>query len=179
MKIEITRVTSWTDVLNAARFTKRKSLVDKEPSDDFKFKISKSEHSPLRCLIFNIDLYDIPNYISVHFIRHHVGVQPFVSTSRPDIDGKQVSREEQKKTDPVNVRLFINAQEIINISRQRLCNKAEKDTRLIWANVIKELSKTEPILASFCVPNCVYRNGICPEFESCGFYKTIKNHEGL
>lgn len=178
MKIEITRVTSWTDVLNAARFTKRKSLVNKEPSDDFKYKISKSEHSPLRCLIFNIDLYDIPSFVSVHLVRH-VHAQPFVSTSRPDSDGNQKPREEQRKTDLVNMRLFVNAQEIIHISRVRLCNKAEKDTRLIWSNVIKELSKTEPILASFCVPNCVYRNGICPEFESCGFYKTIKNHEGL
>ena len=165
-KIEITRVTSWKDVLNAARFTQRKQPLDKEPSTEFKKKIIKAEHSPLRCLMFNIDFYDIPNYVSVHLVRH-VHAQPFVSTSRPDIDGKQVPREEQKKTDPVNMRLFLNAQEIIAISRARLCSRAEKETRKIWREVVTQLNEIEPELAAACVPNCIYR-GFCPEFESCG-----------
>lgn len=33
MEIQITKVTSWTDVLNAARFTQRKEPLDKEPSE--------------------------------------------------------------------------------------------------------------------------------------------------
>ena len=170
MKIEITRVTSWTDVLNAARFTQRLPLKSGEPSVKWKKKIIKAEHSPLRCLMFNIDFYDIPNYVSVHLVRH-VHAQPFVSTSRPDINGKQVPREEQKKIDPVNMRLFLNAQEIINISRARLCTKAEIETRLIWRQAIEELSKIEPELANACVPNCYYR-GFCPEFKSCGLADT-------
>ena len=170
MKIEIQRVTSWTDVLNAARFTQRKEPRSGEPSVAWKKKIIKAEHSPLRCLMFNIDFYDIPNYVSVHLVRH-VHAQPFVSTSRPDIDGKQIPREEQKKTDPVNMRLFLNAQEIINISKVRLCNKAEIKTRKIWNEVIKELRKIEPELANACVPNCIYR-GFCPEIKSCGLVDT-------
>ena len=166
MKIEITRITSWTDVLNAARFTQRKEPLDKEPSIEFKKKIIKAEHSPLRCLMFNIDLYDIPSFVQNHLVRH-IHAQPFVSTSRPDIDGNMLPREEQKKTDPVNMRLFLNAQEIINISRQRLCNKAELTTNQIWRQVVEELRKTEPELANACVPNCLYR-GFCPEFKSCG-----------
>ena len=167
MKIEIQRVTSWKDVLNAARFTQRKQPLDKEPSTTFKKNIIKAEHSPLRCLMFNIDFYDIPNYVSVHLVRH-VHAQPFVSTSRPDIDGKQIPREEQRKTDPVNMRLFLNAQEIISISRVRLCNKAEKETRKIWEQVVRTLYISEPELAAACVPNCVYR-GHCPEIKSCGW----------
>lgn len=170
MRIEITKVTSWKDVLNAARFTQRKELLDKEPSVEFKKNIIKAEHSPLRCLMFNIDFYDIPNYVSVHLVRH-VHSQPFVSTSRPDIDGKQIPREEQKKIDPVNMRLFLNAQEIINISKARLCNKAESETRKIWNEVIIELRKIEPELANACIPNCIYR-GFCPEFKSCGLADT-------
>ena len=170
MKIEITRVTSWTDVLNAARFTQRLPLKSGEPSVKWKKKIIKAEHSPLRCLMFNIDFYDIPNYVMVHLVRH-VHAQPFVSTSRPDIDGNQVPREEQKKTDPVNMRLFLNAQEIINISKVRLCGKAEKETRKIWLMVISELRKQEPELANACKPSCFYR-GFCPEFKSCGLADT-------
>ena len=166
MKIEIQKVTSWTDVLNAARFTQRKEPKSGEPSIKWKKKIIKAEHSPLRCLMFNIDFYDIPNYVSVHLVRH-VHAQPFVSTSRPDIDGKQIPREEQKKIDPVNMRLFLNAQEIINISKVRLCNKAEKETRKIWGQVIEELRKIEPELANACVPQCLSKS-YCPEFKSCG-----------
>ena len=170
MKIEIQRVTSWTDVLNAARFTQRLPLKSGEPSIKWKKKIIKAEHSPLRCLMFNIDFYDIPNYVMVHLVRH-VHAQPFVSTSRPDIDGKQVPREEQKKTDPCNMRLFLNAQEIINISKVRLCAKAETKTRSIWFEVIKELAKIEPELANACKPSCFYR-GFCPEIKSCGLADT-------
>jgi hypothetical protein len=170
MKIEITKVTSWTDVLNAARFTQRLPLKSGEPSVKFKKKIIKAEHSPLRCLMFNIDFYDIPNYCMVHLVRH-VHAQPFVSTSRPDIDGHQPPREEQRKTDPVNMRLFLNAQEIINISKVRLCNKAEIETRKIWKAVIEELRKIEPELANACVPSCFYR-GFCPEIKSCGLADT-------
>ena len=167
MKIEIQKVTSWTDVLNAARFTQRLPLKSGEPSIAWKKKIIKAEHSPLRCLMFNIDFYDIPYYVSVHLVRH-VHAQPFVSTSRPDIDGHQQPREKQHKTDPVNMRLFLNAQEIINISKVRLCNKAEKETQKVWVRAIYELSKIEPELAWACQPSCIYR-GYCPEFKSCGF----------
>ena len=167
MKIEITKVTSWTDVLNAARFTQRKAPLDKEPSDKFKKQIIRAEHSPLRCLMFNIDFYDIPYYVSVHLVRH-VHAQPFVSTSRPDIDGNQKPREEQKKTDLVNMRLFLNAQEILHISRVRLCLKAEKETRHVWLMAMRELAKIEPWLVEACQPNCIYR-GFCPEIQSCGF----------
>ena len=170
MKIEITKVTSWTNVLNAARFTQRLPLKSGEPSIAWKKKIIKAEHSPLRCLMFNIDFYDIPNYVSVHLVRH-IHAQPFVSTSRPDINGKEVPREEQRKTDPVNMRLFLNAQEILHISRVRLCSKAETKTRLIWRVVVEELRKIEPELAAACVPNCFYR-GFCPEFKSCGLANT-------
>ena len=167
MKIEIQRVTSWTDVLNAARFTQRLPLKSGEPSVKWKKKIIKAEHSPLRCLMFNIDFYDILYYVSVHLVRH-VHAQPFVSTSRPDIDGHQSPREEQHKTDPVNMRLFLNAQEIINISKVRLCSKAEALTRHIWNDVILELKKIDPELANACIPSCIYR-GHCPEIKSCGY----------
>ena len=125
MRVEVTRLTSWRDVLNAARFTQRKPEVLAEPSDKFKKQMVRAEHSPLRCLMFNVDFYDIPYYVSVHLVRH-VHAQPFVSTSRPDIDGNQKPREEQKKDDPVNMRLLVNAQEIINISKVRLCKKQKQ-----------------------------------------------------
>jgi len=69
MNVVVTKVTSWTDVLNAARFTQRKKLLDKEPSDKFKKQMVRAEHSPLRCLVFTIDFYDIPYFVSMHQTR--------------------------------------------------------------------------------------------------------------
>lgn len=166
-KVTVRRITSWQEVLNAARFTQRKDPLDKEPSDRFKWNIIKAEHSPLRALMFTIDFYDIPYYASVHLCRH-VHAQPFVSTSRPDIDGMMKPRDEQKKSDPVNMRLLVNAQEIIHISRARLCMRAEATTMKLWKQAIRELHEIEPILAAACVPSCIYR-GLCPEIKSCGY----------
>ena len=143
MKIEITRVTGWQRVVDSARFTQGKKSLGREPSDEFKKQMILSEHSPLRELEFDIKMYGIPYWVSNHFVRH-VHAQPFVSTSRPDI---------------------------INISKLRLCNKASNETREVWYFVIDELACIEPLLASACVPQCVYR-GFCPEPKSCGRTKS-------
>ena len=182
-KVKVRRITSWEEVLNAARFTQRKKLLREEPSADLKKRIIKAEHSPLRALIFTIDFYDIPYYVTVHLCRH-VHAQPFVSTSRPDIDGNMKPREEQLKADPVNMRLLLNAQEIINISRVRLCKKAETETRLWWKLAMTALERIEPLLVMACAPNCIYR-GFCTEMKSCGFaasgdFRMVRSiYEGL
>lgn len=168
MKVNVIRKTSWNDVLNAARFTQNLAPLMKEPSENFKEDMIVAEHSPLRLLNFEITIRDIPYCNMGHLVRH-VHAQPFVSTSRGDITG--VDRSTRKQTDPVNMILYMNAQELINISKVRLCNRADKVTRLAWNMVIDELSKIEPILARYCVPSCLYR-GFCPEMKCCGYTNT-------
>lgn len=168
MKVNVIRKTSWNDVLNAARFTQNLAPLMKEPSENFKEDMIVAEHSPLRLLNFEITIMDIPYCNMGHLVRH-VHAQPFVSTSRGDITG--VDRSTRKQTDPVNMILYMNAQELINISKVRLCNRADKVTRLAWNMVIDELSKIEPILARYCVPSCLYR-GFCPEMKCCGYTNT-------
>nr|DAW38476.1 MAG TPA: Thymidylate synthase thyX [Caudoviricetes sp.] len=168
MKVNVKCKTSWSDVLNAARFTQNLAPLMKEPSDNFKEDMIVAEHSPLRLLQFEIIIKDIPFCNMGHLVRH-VHAQPFVSTSRGDITG--VDRSTRKQTDPVNMILYMNAQELINISKVRLCNRADKVTRLAWNMVIDELSKIEPILARYCVPSCLYR-GFCPEMKCCGYTST-------
>lgn len=168
MKVNVIRKTSWDDVLNTARFTQNLAPLMKEPSENFKEDMIIAEHSPLRLLEFEIIIKDIPYCNMGHLVRH-VHAQPFVSTSREDITG--VDRSTRKQTDPVNMILYMNAQELINISKVRLCNRADKVTRLAWNMVIDELSKIEPILARYCVPSCLYR-GFCPEIKCCGYTNT-------
>lgn len=170
MKIEIRRITNWSEALSSARFTQRKDPISGEPSIKWKKKLIKSEHSPLRCIMYNIDMYDIPRFASDQYVRHK-HAQPFVSTGRSDVLKENLPRSEQRMTDLYNTRLLLSAEEIINISRKRLCNKAEAPTRMIWKAVLEELKKIDPELANACVPNCIYR-GFCPEFKSCGWAKS-------
>ena len=173
MQVNVIRKTSWKDVLNAARFTQNLAPLMKEPSENFKEDMIIAEHSPLRLLNFEIIIKDIPYCNMGHLVRH-VHAQPFVSTSRGDITG--VDRSTRKQTDPVNMILYMNAQELINISKVRLCSRADRVTRLAWNMIIDELSKIEPILARYCVPSCLYR-GFCPEIKCCGYSDTAAYQE--
>lgn len=168
--IEIKKLTDWQRVVDAARFTQRKEGLGKEPSQEFKKQMIISEHSPLRLLEFDIKVHNIPYCNMGHFVRH-VHAQPFVSTSRPDITGSKVSRHDMPQDAPVNMQLSLNAQEIINISRLRLCRKADKVTRSIWYKVVNELSKIEPELAEACQPQCVFK-GYCSEWKCCGLIRS-------
>ena len=59
-------------------------------------------------------------------------------------------------------RIVLNAQDLINISRKRLCNCASKETREIWEEVRRKIGEIDPEVASHMVRECVYR-GFCPE----------------
>ena len=53
----------------------KKSLT--APTKEWKEKLIKSEHSPLRELWFGIRM-EIPYYVSVHYVRHHIGVNHYI-----------------------------------------------------------------------------------------------------
>lgn len=171
MNIEsVKMVRNWTDVLNRCRTTINKEYIDKEPSDEWKRKIILSEHSPLRLLEFDISIKRIKSWIATHLVRHHIGIEKFVSTLRDDRTNSDRDNKRQAKL--INMDISLNAQALLNISRVRLCNMAHRETRNVWKEVVKEIGKIEPIIASKCVPNCVYR-GRCPEmFGGCGYDKT-------
>ena len=73
---------------------------------------------------------------------------------------------------PQSVALLLNAEEIINISKARLCSKASPETREVWQEVVNKIREIDPDLAKHCVPQCMYRGGICPEPKGCGYNKT-------
>jgi len=171
MEIEIKRVTEWARVLDACRMTVNKKSIGREPSDEFKARICRSEHSPLRMLVFDITISGVPYWIHTELCRHHVGIEKFVTTSRPDRTHSGLTRHDLPQDALVDMRLSVNAQAIINISRLRLCRQAAAETRRVWRAVIDRLAETEPVLARFCVPNCIYRSR-CGEFAPCGYSET-------
>jgi hypothetical protein len=163
----------WIIVRNNALITQRK-YSNNIPSSKLKTKFLFSEHSPIRSLEFIWEWIDIPYWVSVHFVRHHVGATPFVSSQRNDIQ-HVYDRNDAPQNSLVNHREMANAQAILKISQPRLCLRASQETRDAWILFLNSIKDFAPELYLLCVRPCVYRNGICPEvFSPCGYNKTDK-----
>lgn len=170
MRVEFVEIKStWREVADAARTTIGREKGKGEPSSAWKRKLLVSEHSPIRQLAIKWKWSGLKYWVSVHFVRHKIGIEHFVSTQRSDRTGQD--RDQALQSALVNHECIADAQAIINISRKRLCNQASKETREAWKALLKELAKKEPELCRVCVPECVYR-GFCPEMKSCGYFRT-------
>ncbi len=159
---------NWQEVKDSTMNTIGKTS-GKYPTSEWKRRLLISEHSPIRRIKFYWRWKNIKSWVSVHFVRHKIGIEHWVSTQRTDRTG--INRDELPQGALVNHACEADAQSLINISRKRLCNCASQKTREAWQQVKNEVKKTEPELASCMVKECVYR-GFCPEMFSCGYYKT-------
>jgi hypothetical protein len=160
---------SWRDVADSAKTTIGQEAGKKDPSSAWKIKMLLAEHSPLRQIIVKWKWVNLPSWVSVHFVRHKIGIEHFVKTQRSDRTG--VNRNKLPQDAPVDHECMANFQAMINISRKRCCNKASPETKEAWKLLLWKLAVVEPELASVCVKECVYR-GFCPEFTTCGYVKT-------
>ena len=176
---ELTQVTSWKRVLNAARRTIGKEPLDKEPSNSWKAKILLAEHSPIRLLEYEWTWKNIQQWVTTHLVRHHEGCEKFVHSQRGDrraiLEEYNVNSRDELPQGALNdMDMTANAQALINISRKRLCSCASRETREAWQQVKAKIAEKDPILASKMVPECLYR-GFCPEWiNSCGYSRTEK-----
>lgn len=166
-KVEVTRETSWDLAKEFALATMGREFAN-SPTSEWKAKLCRCEHSPLRTVEFKICMTGLPSFVSVHLVRHKYGKEDFVMSQRSDLSAEHTPRHKLPQDAPVMHKIFVNAAEILFISRRRLCNKASPETRFAWNAVVsklREIGETE--LADACVPECVYR-GYCPEFKTCG-----------
>ena len=193
MKVNVIQETPWSRALNAARRTIGKPPLNKEPSDNWRKMVIMAEHSPIKLVEYLISFKDLRQWVGVHLLRHE-HMLPFIHSQRvdrrEDIDSltervMSIIEEDVKSDESFNKRdyLFqgepndqdfvVNAQTLINISRKRLCHCASKETREAWVAVKEAIKEFDPIMASFMVPNCIYRSR-CPEMNTCGYYKRDK-----
>ena len=149
--------------------------TDKVPINDWKEKLLRSNHSPIRTLQFCFRLTDIPYWVSVHLVRH-VHATPFVSSQRNDRQTKY-DRGVARQDAPVTMCWYMNAEELITIAHKRLCSRASKETRDLVKAICEKVIETNPEFKSVLVPNCVYRGGLCDEFNCCGLNKKYKKEE--
>lgn len=139
------------------------------PDAEWKKGLLRSEHSPIRRIRFYWRWSGLKSWVSVHFVRHKIGIEHWVSTQRTDRTG--VDRDQLTQGALVNHACEADAQALINISRKRLCSCAAKETREAWQMLKDRVREVEPELADCMVRECVYR-GFCPEMYGCGFDKT-------
>lgn len=137
-------------------------------SDTWKHKILKSGHSPIRTLMFTIRM-EIPYWVSVHFCRHKYGVEHYVTSQRNDRQDSY-DRNNAPQDAMVTHVMDINAQELIQIARMRLCGQASEETRRAMYEVCKAVLRENPEFRPFLVPKCrVGELGFyCNEFRPCG-----------
>ena len=166
MKVEIIRypdAEDWRRCYRLALNTVWKDS-DKEPSEAWKKKIIRSMHSPIRTLMFTVALIDVPYWVSVHFSRHKIGVEHYVTSQRNDRQD-MYDRNSARQDAPVVHIMDINAEAVIGISKKRMCKKAAKETREAWEAVCSAIMEKFPYFEGELVPPCKY--GRCTEFVPC------------
>lgn len=140
----------------------------KYPDSDWKRKLLTAEHSPIRIGHIIVKIYNAPQFVHGHLVRHSNGVTPFISTFRSDRnDHEEIPNRHTLQDGEYD----FNFQAFINISKKRNCTCASYETRYVWNKVLEAIKDIEPELYSVCVRECVYR-GFCPEMFGCGFDKT-------
>ncbi len=146
---------------------------EKLPTEEWKHKILAAGHSAIRELWFGIKM-QIPSYISVHFVRHHIGVNHYVQTQRNDRQSNY-DRTKAPQGTMVSHVMSINAQELIFMAHKRLCSQAAPETRAVMQEICKQVEELNPEFIGLLVPECVYRNGKCTEFYPCGCAEALLN----
>lgn len=160
------RVTDWPLVYDAARATQGKTPIHKMPTDEWKRKMMLSPHSPIRALQFFIQVR-LPYFVQGHITRHKIGVEFFCGSQRNDRQDRYDRRAARQDT-PVIMGMLVNADALRFISRRRLCNKADPDTRKVWNLVVEAVRNIDPIVAEACHPDCWWNGGRCFEPMPCG-----------
>lgn len=136
------------------------------PSSMLLHKVLEARHSPIRVLNFAFLFEGIPGNTSVHLCRH-VHATPFVQSLRNDrqaaIDGDLALRNT-----PVNMILYVNAEELMVIANKRLCAKAAENTRNAVRLMCVLAEEVVPELRGLLVPMCEHQGGVCHEITPCG-----------
>ena len=160
MEITVTKITDKSLADLACSYT-----VGGEVKVKNMMKLYLSEHSPIRTQMFAIEMKGIPTFVSVHLVRHKIGVEHFVKSNRPDRGGDGAA----DRNTPVNHLMVLNAMALISMARKRLCFKSSEETRLVMEAIKGELYKVDKELSFCMMPDCEYRHG-CFEFTSCGYW---------
>lgn len=153
----------WSEVKRRALVTVGKEMT-KEPDFEWKVKMLKARHSPIRRLFFSFYI-ECPYWVSVHLCRH-IHAQPYVKSQRNDRQS-EYDRTKAPQDEPVCMIWDMNAEELITVANKRLCKQASEETREIVQKMCDLVIERLPEFTTELVPNCVRNGGVCYEFKSC------------
>lgn len=70
----------------------------------------------------------------------------------------------------------VNARALVEISGQRLCNRAQKEIRELFQSIKKEVENVCPEVAALMRPQCEQHDiPFCEESNCCGLHKKLKD----
>jgi len=136
------------------------------PDMEWKVKMLRCRHSPIRKLSFAFFIEDMPYWLQTELVRHHIGIEKYVRSQRDDRCKNEVPRGKKPQDAPVNAIIDVNAESLMTIMNKRLCGAATKEMQELMLIIRKEVIETNPEFAQFLVPMCLYHNR-CDEFISC------------
>lgn len=164
--IEYPAEVDWYEVKRRALVTVGKEPM-KQPTREWKEKILRARHSPIRYLRFSFLLENVPYWVSVHLCRH-VHAQPYVRSQRNDRQS-DYDRNAARQDAPITMIWDMNAEELITICQKRLCGCAAQETREVAVMIKKLVLDKCPEFSEVLVTPCVF-NGRCQEIHPCGVY---------
>lgn len=138
-----------------------------EPSDEWKHKILRAKHSPIRVLQFAFLLESVPYYVSTHLARH-VHAQPFIRSQRNDRQNTY-DRNAARQDAPVDMIWYMNAEELMTVAEKRLCRKADRTTSAVVKMLCAVVIDKHPEFQGLLAPPCG-KYGKCTEMERCNEY---------
>lgn len=141
----------------------------------------KAEHSTIENLHFWIYDLNARGDVTNQITRHTKGHPRYcVQSHRPDWNGG----EKRKPSDETYGRFVSiwSPLSFMQMCRQRLCAKAQKETREWVKDVLKAMHESQHpffnALADCCASACQYRGGICYEMKGCGLCPSYLNVVG-
>lgn len=153
----------WLFAKQCALVTVNKTAIT-PPDLEWKHKILRAKHSPIRVLEFAFDI-ELPYWVSVHLARH-VHAQPFIRSQRNDRQS-EYDRRKAPQDAPVRMIFFANAEELMTIAQKRLCKQASEETRKAVQMMCDLVLEKMPEFDGLFAPPCV-RYGKCDEMFPCG-----------
>ena len=170
MKVELVGYPSAEDLMWMKECTIGTMLgheAKKPPDSAFIRKLLVARHSPIREMVFKYVIRDLPYWVSVHLVRHHVGFQPYVSSQRNDRQDLY-DRNKAPQDAPVTMRITVNAEALLNLANKRLCMKASPETREVVKEMCRLAEIAMPEFDGLLQPMCLYHGGRCDEIQPCG-----------
>ena len=160
---------NWREVADSSRTTVNLEPGKGEPGAGWKRRMLLCEHSPIRQIMVSAKWHGLKSWVSVHLVRHKIGIEHWVRSQRSDRTG--IDRDMLVQGNEVEHEILASTQAVIAISRKRLCNQASNETKEAWQSLLDAIRPELPELVDVCVPDCIYR-GWCYEYKSCGYHKT-------